>query len=251
MKHCPKSQEPGQLKRYRQSHPQDCWDDFRDHCASGLDEVYHQLRKDQGGLCVYCETKVDFDNRQVEHFHDKSDESDPQMPTRWHLDWNNMWYACRGGTHDTGKTCDYMPPVKENLSCGQYKPGGAFARILAPSEIPAFPRLFRYEQKSDAITIHPDDILCREAGIDVERVQETIDLLNLNCRCLCVSRLAALKPVLRTISNYHPDQEQFYLLAKRFLGRQNDGMLKQFFTMFRWNFKKVAEEYLNDIQYAG
>ena len=82
MKFCYKGGEPDGLRQYRESHPGSRWEDFRRECQSGLAEVYEKLRQDQGELCVYCELKVAEANRQVEHFHDKSDANRTRQPQR-------------------------------------------------------------------------------------------------------------------------------------------------------------------------
>lgn len=250
MKFCDKGKEPEGLRQYRDTHPESCWDDFRQECPSGLVEVYEQLRRDQGELCVYCELKVTERNRQVEHFHDKSDESDSTTPTKWHLDWQNMWYACMGGTKPNGNPDESMPPIKENRSCGQAKPTGCFEGILSPVEVPLLPRIFRYKQEADAVTIHPDAELCRQANVDVDRVQRTIDILGLNCSRLCQARLNALRPLNNALKN-RPNFQQRVRLASRFLGDAQRAGRTSFFTMIRCFLKDAAEEYLRSINYNG
>ena len=251
MKFCYKGNEPDRLRQYREANAGNRWEDFRLGCQSGLTEVYEQLRQDQGGLCVYCELAVSEDNRQVEHFHDKSDESDVVSPRKWHLAWNNMWYACKGGTGQSGDPSAFMPPVKENKSCGQAKSSGVFQNILAPDEVPLFPRIFRYEQKKDAVTIHPDEECCRETNIDVSKVQRTIDELGLDCPRLCHARLAVLKTLNRFLSERRPDDQGKMRLASQFLGNAQKENRKSFFTMIRFILKNAAEEYLRSIEYNG
>lgn len=249
MKFVNKSEEPKELREYRQNNPNSSWQNFRDECQSGLDKVYETLSKDQGGLCAYCEIKVTKDNRQVEHFHEKSDSSDPNNPTRWHLDWNNLWYCCKGGAQKSDKPDTYLKPVKENLSCGSHKNDGDYRNMLSPNEIPMFPRIFYYERLPDRVLIHADESLCLQAGIDNNRVKNTIDALNLNCKRLREARLAVIKPIMSTISEMQPTRDQTKKLATHLLGdKHENGEWGEFFTMIRWQLGKVAEEYLREIQ---
>ena len=72
MKKINKSPAPNKLTNYLQANPTDTWEDFRSH-HSGID--YNNIKElifdtDQGGLCAYCETKVNSSNptkRRVEH----------------------------------------------------------------------------------------------------------------------------------------------------------------------------------------
>jgi len=251
MKFSFKGDEPDGLRQYRESHPGGRWEDFRHECQSGLDAVYQQLRRDQGGLCVYCEVKVSESNRQVEHFHDKSDESDATNPTKWHLDWHNLWYACMGGTRQSDNPGEFMEPIKVNSSCGQEKEEGIFQHILVPDEISLLQRLFRYEQKADAITIHPDEEQCRMLNVDIAKVQRTIDVLGLNCSRLCKARLSALIPLNRIMAKKRPDFQARVRLASNYLGNAQRLNRSSFFTMIRWMLKEAAEQHLRDIGYNG
>jgi uncharacterized protein (TIGR02646 family) len=252
MKHIQKSNEPSKLNDYRQSNPNEKWEEFRNGCQSGLDEVYAKLSEDQGGLCVYCEMKISKPNHQVEHFHDKSDDSDSNAPRCWHLDWDNMWYACMGGTKETADTAEYMLPIKDNCSCGQHKRKGDYRNMFPPQEIPAFPRLFTYKYEGNGISIHADKNLCTIFNIDPQQIEHTINVLNLNCKRLCEARQSIVKPIDEILKSNRFSFEQYKLLAKKFMGNKYEyGLWEQFFTMIRWRFGEPAEEYLNDIQFHG
>jgi uncharacterized protein (TIGR02646 family) len=194
MKHITKSSEPAKLQEYRQNNPKNSWKNFRDECQSGLNEVYETLSNDQGGLCAYCEMKITPPNHQVEHFHDKSDTSNTDNPTQWHLDWDNMLYCCKGGTQESMNTGEFLQPISDNTSCGQHKQTDDCNKILSPNKIPPFPRIFSYKISDNGISIHVDAVLCSKAGIDKNRAEQTIKILNLNCKRLCEARRAVLKP---------------------------------------------------------
>ncbi|MDR2439426.1 MAG: TIGR02646 family protein [Planctomycetaceae bacterium] len=252
MKHIQKSQEPPKLNEYRQNNPNRKWENFRHDCQSGLEEVYVKLLEDQGGLCVYCEMKISKPNHQVEHFHDKSDDSDPNAIKQWHLDWNNMWYACMGGTKNTRNTAEYMLPIKDNCSCGQHKKKDDYKTIFPPQKIPAFPRLFTYKNEENGISIHADEKLCIDAKIEPQQIEHTIDVLNLNCKRLCAARWAIIKPIYKRLENIQKPFEQYKPLIKIFMGNKyKNGLWESFFTMIRWRFGEAAEEYLEEIQFHG
>ena len=120
MKKINKSLPPNQLTHFAANHPAGRWEhDFKQH-NGGADYklVKATIFADQSGLCAYCEIKVGdatADKQRVEHFHPKSDRSNPGK--NWALDWNNVIGVCIGG-NDADKT---MHPLPVNLSCDSYK----------------------------------------------------------------------------------------------------------------------------------
>lgn len=257
MKRCRKPPEgPACLEDFRKANPTATWDEFRNH--NGGDN-YASLRAEladgQGNLCAYCENRLREENRQVAHFHPKSDSSEE---TNWALDWQNLWLACKGGTQSwmKGDPAEYLPPLPENRSCDEAKEDRVLdGIILAPNEIPTFPRIFRYKQDLNAITILPDEDRCREARIPVEKVQKTIDAFNLNCYRLSVARLELHREIERMVKRFREksvDPKRLYThLAERFLSRGPDGSWNRFFTFLRWRFGRIAEEYLETNGFEG
>jgi uncharacterized protein (TIGR02646 family) len=157
---------PPCLTEYLAQNPDATWKQFRD----TVDSCYHALRaqllKDQGGLCAYCERSPVLLDQQVAHFHPKSD---PSSSTNWALHWPNLWLACSGGDQRKleGDPEAFTEPPRENLSCDTAKEARILDDvILAPDQIPAFPRIFRFGQHPDAILIVPDEPNCALAGID-------------------------------------------------------------------------------------
>jgi uncharacterized protein (TIGR02646 family) len=196
--------------------------------------------------------KIGKPNHQVEHFHDKSDDSDSAVPTRWHLDWHNMWYACMGGTKETVDTAEYMLPIKNNCSCGQHKKNDDYRTIFPPQEIPAFPRIFMYKIEENGISIHVDENLCTIARINPQQIEHTIEMLNLNCKRLCIARRAVIKQMDKRLAHVRFSFDQYKQLIKIFMGNKyENGLWESFFTMIRWRFGKAAEEYLEGIQFHG
>ena len=183
-------------------------------------------------MCAYCEIELNRNNRQIAHFHPKSDISDGQ--TNWVLIWENLWLACKGGSQSWMKPTEYLPPTVENLSCDEAKKDEVVdGLVLAPGDIPAFPRIFRFEQQPGAIRIAPDEYKCHEAGIPVEIVEETIKKFNLNCRRLTDARLAVhrrLENLIKAMKTKTTPGRLLDSLSERFLSKKPNGCYHSFFT---------------------
>jgi uncharacterized protein (TIGR02646 family) len=258
VKRCLKSTpEPASLAAHREANPTGSWETLRNEARACYEELRSILRRNQGGLCAFCEISLEPDGEQVAHFHPKSDTSTEH---NWALDWTNLWLACKGGTQSWRPEGDqYLPPLPENCSCDEKK-GNAIidGAVLPPHEIPAFPRIFRFEQNLDSMRMVPDEKGCEEAGIPVEKVRETIATFNLNCFRLSSARLAWHRGVERYIksvreSNKSPEATIAALrtLAVRHLDRNAEGYRTRFFTLTRWRLGAVAEQHLQDVAYQG
>ena len=77
MKKINKSLPPNPLTDFYTSNKDGTWDDFRNHLLSNsYNQTKEIIFQDQDGLCGYCEDYLlglDKSQRQIEHFHDKSD----------------------------------------------------------------------------------------------------------------------------------------------------------------------------------
>ncbi len=254
MKYCRKSTtEPPSLTTFRAANPQGKWDELRDHV--GYSDIRNATRRDQGGLCAYCELSLTLDNEQVAHFHPKSDSCET---INWALKWENLWLACRGGTqtHHNDPAC-YRPPLPENRSCDEHKGDHIVdGHVLSPDEIPLFPRIVRFEQHADRIDIVPDERGCEEAGISTEKVCKTIKAFNLNCTRLSEARLALHRKIEAAVKRLRQagiaPKEGFEKLASRHLTWDaTHDRWPRFFTLLRWRFNSVAEAYLKSLPYQG
>jgi uncharacterized protein (TIGR02646 family) len=146
---------------------------------------------DQSGLCAYCECKISADQPhrcRIEHFHPKADSSQNK---NWHLDWQNMLATCNGGESE-GSTAE---PLPANLSCDAYKnhmiTKGALQIqveqcIFSPLHLPSFPNIFAFDKGTGHL--EPDQSACSQTAIDADKLNNTIQMLNLNCE-----RLARLR----------------------------------------------------------
>lgn len=257
VKRVPKSQpEPNCLRSYREEEPVATWDQFKDEaqtCYGGANGVLETLEKDQGGLCAYCETKINALDRQVAHFHPKDDST----PARnWHLDWENLWLACKGGTNPTlqGDKARYLEPIKDNRSCDEAKENNIVDDVvLHPRAIPAFPRVFKFHTSADCVEMRVDVEGCEAAGINADRASKTLEVFNLNCRRLTAARMAIFAEIehgVKRISSLPDRDEKLRLYTQARLAKSGNDW-PAYFTMIRWRFGRFAEDYLQSIQYQG
>lgn len=266
MKKINKTQGQDKLTSYAYINPVSSWESFREHRyidANGKEQSSYQNDKllmisDQGGLCAYCETKIDNldpSQQSVEHFHDKSDYPNA-LNHNWGLDWQNVFVVCKGGGYL--KQAQY--PLPDNLSCDQHKehlkhiPAACEGYLLNPLDMIATPCLFDF----DKATCHlkPNAIACQvfqpthnQYPTVEELVKKTIEILNLNCQRLLDQRQAVLcqynKEIKKIRKNNNPND--FAQLAQRwFIDKW-----PSFFTTRRCLLGSHAETYLASIKYNG
>ena len=255
MKRCRKSEEPQELADLKRQESECDWDSLRNEHPSCYEAIVDQLNRDQGGICSYCERQLGDSDRQVAHFHPKSD-STPER--NWALEWGNLWLACKGGTYRySGSEAAYLEPIGENRSCDEAKEAEIVDDVVySPAQIPANPKIFKFRQSADSLEIVLNEGAIEATGLCREKVQATVDTFNLNCRRLLAARIGVFKPIenaVKTIRNLDQGERQrelFKSLARKHL-EKSDGMFPEFFTMIRWRFGTVAEEYLQSINYDG
>lgn len=179
------AEEPRLMREYREAHrgSRD-WEAFRGTAAYG--EAKDALIANQHGICAYCETRLSADRTKVriEHFHPKSDVADPH---NWTLDWRNFMAVCMGGTNVPDRSSVYG-----ELHCDASK-GSDPTPILNPYEMPP-ELLFKLTERNELV---PDVDICGRVGVagaegrsTLELVENTIRVLNLNCRELRGVRFA-------------------------------------------------------------
>jgi uncharacterized protein (TIGR02646 family) len=255
VKKCNKANpEPECLSNFRASNSTGTWEQFRDTKRECYSSIRTCTRNDQGGLCAYCEIRLVPVNEQIAHFHPKSDTATTH---NWALDWANLWLACTGGSQTWMSNEHYhLPPLPENLTCDERKGAKILDGIvLAPHEFPAFPRVFRYVQHPDRMEICVDEEACRDAAIDILKAEKTIEEFNLNCTRLAKARLAlhrqleqAVKRLRESGRDSHAGYERLVLIH---LAKDSEGFWPQFFTLIRWRFRSLAEDYLQSVNYEG
>lgn len=256
--------EPIELEDYRSANPLATWDEMRDD-----GEVYKTVRatlvNSQGGLCAYCELGVDPNDplkSRVEHFHPKGDQTGSH---NWALDWSNMIAVCHGGSQRALGAPYTLEPLSDNLSCDAYRDkmiqSGELQEkcegwLLNPKSVPVSPCLLFLEKSTGKLI--PDEQSCENVmqaenqHEDVKSlVQNTIDMLNLNCDRLCMSRRQVIWDIenkkKKKRNNGYTAQQGLLEIAE-FYFRTN---WPQFFTTVRLSLGPEAEKYLLDINFQG
>lgn len=263
MKKTRKSNQPDALIMFSEINPSASWDDFR-HSNQGHD--YKQTRltgiQDQGGLCAYCE--VHYSDKpetfSIEHFHPKSDKSDPAK--NWALDWDNMHAVCRGG-RDKNNDGQQPYPTPENLSCDAYKDHlvtrGRLTEdceewLFNPLHMPAA-NLFKFDRSNGRLIVNEDacaKIENANYGAYADLIQlatQTLRILNLNCQRLCDMRLEVLKNYNQLIKKAREQNNR--AIHQQLAQRWFSTAWPKYFTTRRALLGKSAEQYLEDIQYNG
>lgn len=267
-----KSLPPNELTNYAMAHPNDEWDpDFRNYAtpphSAGHDYkiIKQRLIDDQGGLCAYCERKIDDQGphlQRVEHYHPKSDKSVPAI--NWGLMWSNVMAVCTGGENDNL----VYHPLPENLSCDSHKnhfiniqkPNPAALQILLgqllnPLSLAPFPCLFEFHR--GAGKLFPNIKACNQLdtqnnlkpGETLMSVQQTIAVLNLNCDRLCTDRLLIMKEYNQEAAKARKLQDKKYQekLAQKWFAKK----WPSFFTTRRLLLGDVADSHLQAMAYQG
>ena len=268
MKRIIKNPAPNSLIDYSSAVPNSTWEQMRNDGVNNGQNAYHDCRRqaveDQQNLCAYCELKITSDDQthcSIEHFHPASDKS---KDNNWALDWNNMLAVCDGGSRSKSNE-RIIFPLPDNLSCDSHKdrmiqtgklPIKCEGHILNPLEIPAFPNLFTLDKGTGFYK--SNDTSCTKAKISgnkyettTELVDNTIDMLNLNC-----SRLAAMRRML--IINIDQNKKQLRLkhytpaeVPTKLIERYFTKKWPEFFTALRCCLGETAEKYLESINYKG
>ncbi len=256
MKKILKGNEPERLKAYKEQSPNNTWAQFSRE-KKRKEPVDKQLKKDQGGLCAYCEIdlrdatitgKADF---RVEHFHPKSDKTSGH---NWGLDWQNLCACCHGGSQKNVVEAHqrYTAP---QLSCDAAKANKNLdGLILNPlRDIPAFPPLFTCQRFTGEVSPHLKN--CQDAHISEEIVQNTIHKLKLNSDRLNALRKAKLNHIHDKISKElatgQKIQDVLAKYAQITLRKDLDGKWPSFFSSIRSYLGSAAEEHLQHIGYDG
>lgn len=239
---------PAGLQRYLETHPTaHDWNDFRNFEAGrAYRELIETLALAQQGLCAFCEIRLTERDRQVEHFVPKSKEPAATFTVA------NLFAACIGGSNRYSRDpARYLPPVRENRSCGEYKGDrrldGADGTILKPSELPPIPRIFAVNA---AGRISVDTEACRQAKVAVAVAEATVKELNLDCRRLRNARAEVWKTLEDTLFSELGEGGDTALahalegLAEDYLLPDEHGNLVGFFTTVRCYFGAIGESVL-------
>jgi uncharacterized protein (TIGR02646 family) len=261
MKACLKGTIPILLEQYQSDNPSANWEQFKNECQQGYEDVQDQLQLDQGNLCCYCEidTKQGLgtgkDDFRVEHFHPKSVIDNSSY--NWALDWQNMLGCCHGGSENTVTDNENRFISKHAERHSDVLKGNSIwdNEVLNPLKIPAFPILFQANRRDGSLSVHEDH--CRDTGVDIEKANNCLhpEKLNLNSVRLNSLRKATLdalnEQIEATLSAGLTIEEAILNLAKAELRKDSKEHWPRFFTTIRSYLGKTAEGYLISINYSG
>jgi hypothetical protein len=121
--------------------------------------------------------------------------------------------------------------------------------IFSPLHLPSSPNIFTFDKGTGHL--EPDQTACSQAALDVDKLKNSIDMLNLNCERLARLRREIVKNIDRNkkiLRQKHiPPQDAPALLVIRYFGKK----WPEFFTTIRCCLGKIAEDYLHLIDYRG
>jgi uncharacterized protein (TIGR02646 family) len=249
------------LQRFLETHAEtESWEVFRHHAGgTAYRELMDMLEMTQRGLCAYCEIRLIPTDRQIEHFVPK--EKHPTLT----FDVGNLFAACRGGTnpHSREESRKSLKPSKRSCSCGQFKEqrvldgtDPASPKILKPSEIPPFPRIFEVDRNG---SIGANAQGSKAAGISVNQAEATLSSLNLNCERLKKARKVVweeLENDCKARLDDGADDEAWTAVleecARVYLLPDADARLSEFFTTCRSFFGGIGDRLLgmNEIDWV-
>jgi len=255
VKRVKKSAIPQKLKEYVEQNPHADWKEFKNSCQDGYKEVIKQLKKDQGGICCYCE--IDFgskeirDDFRVEHFHPKSNSS---YDENWDLDWNNLFGCCHGGSDK------YVLNETRFIENKRYRHSDTLKsdfvlddEILNPLEVPMFPAIFEVMANSGEMRVV-------EADCPQKLKQKAINSLdakklNLNSPNLKEWRKATIEKLREDIDSVLSTgidiSVAINIIVTAQLSKDSNGNFPRFFSTARSYFKNDAENYLRGVGYDG
>lgn len=164
MKHIVKSHAPADFENWKASHPDATFKSLGFSSAGVAKTALRQsLIAEQGGLCCYCEIRIDNGDFHIEHFRPKG-----QFP-ELQLDYSNMHACCRREAVGGESEC-----------CGHKKKDEFSPDLVSPLE-PDCASHFIYN-------VHDGGI----EGTDL-RGRKTIEMLNLNSALLRLSRRSLIE----------------------------------------------------------
>ena len=253
---------PPALNRYFQCNPRDDWNQFHDNDGEGYKEVKRQLRLDQRCLCAYCEIDLaagegkGLDDFRVEHFYPKNPHNPPPNHS---LDWHNIIAVCTGGNFRSVTIKERF--TSPDTSCDVPKGNHNWTdMILNPlTDIPAFPRLFRYEEHTGAMAV--DESTCPPHLIP--KAEMTILKLRLSpapTHKIPTPRLHRFRKavldklreeVARLLADGLDEESAAQRLAEENFSDNPTMPFPAFFTCIRWYLGAAAEARLRNIGHQG
>ena len=218
------------------------WDRIRNHAGGvSYSELGETLVNIQPGLCAYCEIDIEERDRQVEHV---IPQSDPQNGATLALELANMIAGCKGGALQTDDKARRLDPVRRNRSCGEAKEALVDTDFIDPGALPALPSLTRanFDGRMDA-----DTAACEIGGIEVDKVEKTIEILGLNTERLRRARENRWNALSENWATEIADPELMEAAARGEVLPDEENRLPRFFTTSRSYFGLYGEKVLSEL----
>ena len=162
------------------------------------------------------------------------------------MDATNLIACCRGGTlPTTNDPGQYMPPTKDNTSCGQRKGNDTIPDFVDPRTLPELPSLTRVGPDG---RIEVDEDACQAKGWTANRVGKTIEFLGLNVERLRLAREELWRMLEKAWEDLQGDEDIMREAAREeLLPDDNNGRLPRFFTTKRsyfaaWGGEEILAE---------
>lgn len=216
------------------------WEGFRSHAAgASYRELVESLVETQHGLCGYCEIDVQERDRQIEHV---VPQSDRVRGSALALDHGNMIACCKGGTLQTDDDTRRLDPVRRNRSCGEAKDNLVDADFIDPRSLPDLPSVTRVSFDG---RLEADPAACDMSGIDVRKVERTIEILGLNTERLRRARESRWIALSESWAPVLAHAEIMEAAAQGELFPDRGNRLRRFFTTSRSYFGTYGERVLS------
>jgi len=246
---------PLRVEAYCVANPDETrWEVFKNDCREGYRDLVQELTAKQRGLCAFCEADLHPNDRQVEHWRPKRLATADRNLT---FDITNLTASCENVTKAHWFVDEPRrggnPHPGPNASCGPAKgnedPHDLTPQPYSPAELPAGPRLFNVQSDGKLVV---DVNAAATAIFDPDRLQVTVDLMNLNCTRLVQARRDVIEALDKQFVDLVAgggvsDYEALQQIAQAQLVLDVHGALPAFLTTLRSYVGDIAESTLGAI----
>ncbi len=203
MKYIEKGSEPQSFTDWKNLANDDWKPTFEQLSGQEKKDVKNTLIAEQGGICCYCERKLDYDDTHIEHLN-------PQcMNEEKRLEFNNFLCSCQKNLQKG-----------EPLHCGNSK--GSQVLPITPLDVDCESK-FSYTEDGQILGICDDS-------------KKTIEILQLNIDKLNKLRESAIEPfIIDPITFDELSKEESERFAEVYL-QQIDGRYNEFYTTIKYLF---------------
>lgn len=238
MRRIEKSQTTNALVVYAAKNPNGTWDCFQKNNNKDCRAIKTKIFEEQHYICAYCEIDLSLDStyehhRRVEHFNSKSGWKIGQPQPNFHLEWNNVFGVCVGGT-DKKSLEHYMMP--DNKSCDAYKEHLETncgydkiwkGKVVSPLEPVLCSEMFNYCLSSGKLSINQEyanslEFNHNDYDTSSELLEKTLCYFNINCERLNVARREVQYAYERLKANFRKsnDVDKFKFMVQKWSGSE-------------------------------